>query len=145
MTPIDVSPPAVVTETDTPDAATDEMEWLAIESAAFCLWGETSYRMPQPDGFRYPKTPYRPGSAYWLGPKSSGPRIHPKGYRLKGESAGMPRRAGNQYEVADFFAGTTATYAPPPLGPWQLSDTRAKGLGYTAGGLRYLEYKGEWR
>lgn len=143
MSPIDyVAPMQTESAALSPDAATDELEWLAIESQAIIVHG---FKVHAPDG----KNVH--GDKLWYGPKASR-RMHPKAYRIPGESAGIPGRAKSVADAMaqlDVFSGhPTFIYTPPTLGPWERHSVKARDLyDFTAlrCGLVYDSYRRTWR
>lgn len=109
---IESAPPlGVESASMSPDAAADELEWMALESKSMRLTlGGVVYYVDQPRIIRKVTT--------WTETGLGATKWHPKAYRVKGESASLPRRATSPLEAArQFEAFPTVTYLPPQLGP----------------------------
>lgn len=95
-----------VRETTQPDAAAEELEWLALE-ATYERDPHTGMLYPKPDGFQH-------GRPFW---RSSGLKTKPVAgvYRHPAERDTLPKRAKSPLEAARKLAGTSTRYHHPEV------------------------------
>lgn len=137
---IESAPPITMeSAAQSPDAAADELEWLALEAKSMRLTlGGVVYYVDQPRVIRHVTT--------WTETGIGATKWHPRAYRVKGESAGLPRRATSPlYAARQFEAFPTATYLPPQLGPWPRSSVKWAQLHHGCRDLRYNPNTRTWK